>query len=256
MKKIIFFIFLTIFLSSCFNKNNENNPSISSGNNIEISNSWTVNSNSWSNDENEEKVEQAIIEADKDNPYLIKINRNVYLKYENWNYIEVNNFLDEKPTWYTNVIEKIKNLDKLPFPITSDKEVQCKAWERKTINDIAIDSYLYTACAPKNYHWFGNHWWHSDEDLNTNVIWIPDKENSEIHVYSDSEITTISSGEGYDYKEISKYKNILIIDYFDAAKKYKKTIIKVSNELDLKFVINKELPEHKRFLETFHIQKR
>ena len=121
---------------------------------------------------------------------------------------------------------------------------------------------MYTACAPKNYQWIGDFGpGYSEEYIDkTDQLWDPSKKNSDIYIDIKNRDNTayirLEPGWDYDYKEISKYKNILIIDYFDTAKKYKKTIIKVFGDPDIKFEINKELPEHKRFLETFHIQKR
>ena len=140
MKKIIFVVLSIFLLNSCETKNNTNiskdNTSTWLISNENIENLKKDDLEKWKKLINEiitKMWDTTLPENQREN--LIDFSKPVYLRlHDDWSFSEL--VYDEKtdtviPTKSRKSINKMQKLDKILYPILSENEAVCKAWEKK-----------------------------------------------------------------------------------------------------------------------------
>ena len=195
---------------------------------------------------------------------------------QTWN-TEVNTWeIEERTEKYWDVevsgfpVNKIEKLDKLPYPILSDKEPICKEWEQKV--KVKESNMIY--CISKEYMWCNNMWCMTFAKDNSGKYYTQNNisESSDIIRPDDLEWHSKISGIYLYPKENRKLINIFknenfspkvynfweffIVDTFEKNNNsyYKSNLYIIKNNYYLGPIeYNKENPDAKRLLETLYI---
>lgn len=283
MKKIIFVVLSIFLLNSCETKNNTNiskdNTSTWLISNENIENLKKDDLEKWKKLINEiitQMWDTTLPENQREN--LIDFSEPVYLRlHDDWSFSEL--VYDEKtdtviPTKSIKSINKMQKLDKILYPILSENEAVCKAWEKK----MTVEWWYYTACLADYYEWCGDGmwcWWNKDDNWeNSTQYFIPEVNliDNRLNNYigpswhwsfNDEKnrlvINKIAKNPFWNqdnyYWKLYYFKNIIFLDFYDKDFKYLYTEVFMFNwKKSIGFRYNKYLKDHRRFLETVHMK--
>ena len=194
-------------------------------------------------------------------------------KTQTWS-TETNTGGTEEKYWDIEVsgfpINKIEKLDKLPYPILSDKEPICKEWEQKV--KVKESNMIY--CISKEYMWCNNMWcmtfakdnsgkYYTQNNISesSDIIRPDDLEwhskISGIYLYpkENRKLIKIFKNENFSPK-VYNFWEFFIVDTFEKNNNsyYKSNLYIIKNNYYLGPIeYNKENPDAKRFLETLYI---
>ena len=190
---------------------------------------------------------------------------------------EVNTWEIEEKTekyWDVEIVgfsaNQIEKLDKLPYPILSDKEPICKEWEQK----VKVEEGNMTYCISKEYMWCNNMWcmtftkddsgkYYKQMDISKSFEIIkPDDQKwyskiSGTYVFPKEtrKLIRVHEDENF-YSKVYNFWEFFIIDTFEKNNNsyYDSELYIIKNNHYLANIkYNKENPDAKRFLETLYI---